>query len=336
MIVPTRRKPDSSLRTFLLSGSAALSPELCRNPDMELMPASIEESYVRLTLHVQQTEVFGVSKTSMHKQGNRRALVCWLRYRLAQISPDRKVLVVTYKAYAAELWTELSMYHDRLIPLQTEDGGAPKASLPYFGGLNGSNRYAEASCVICAGLGRFDSTDYLCRALAYDFDGSAYQELCQRCSDCQLRDARDLTAVTDIANLTLARDLVQLVFRSMLRKHGETEPIDLWLIQPPEPVLLHLQAFFEDCRVVRYTDVPPECEMEVSANRTVNGELTHAAKLLRWLQEWDGSEIASADVQKQLAMTPPQWKEARKNKNVRKYFESYVVSRKNGRYISKK
>ena len=65
-----------------------------------------------------------------------------------------KVLVVTYKGYAKELWDALSEFHDRLIPLQADDNSGPKESLPYFGGMNGSNRYNEADCVICAGLGR--------------------------------------------------------------------------------------------------------------------------------------------------------------------------------------
>ena len=87
-----------------------------------------------------------------------------------------KVLVVTYKGYAKELWDALSEFHDRLIPLQADDNSGPKESLPYFGGMNGSNRYNEADCVICAGLGRFDSEEYFNRALAFDFSGSAWGE----------------------------------------------------------------------------------------------------------------------------------------------------------------
>ena len=49
--------------------------------------------------------------------------------------------------------------------------------------MNGSNRYNEADCVICAGLGRFDSEEYFNRALAFDFDGSAWGEFEQACLD---------------------------------------------------------------------------------------------------------------------------------------------------------
>ena len=85
--------------------------------------------------------------------------------------------MVTYKGYAKELWDALSEFHDRLIPLQADDNSGPKESLPYFGGMNGSNRYNEADCVICAGLGRFDSEEYFNRALAFDFGGSAWGEI---------------------------------------------------------------------------------------------------------------------------------------------------------------
>ena len=84
--------------------------------------------------------------------------------------------MATYQGYAKELCDALSEFHDRLIPLQADDNSGPKESLPYFGGMNGSNRYNEADCVICAGLGRFDSEEYFNRALAFDFSGSAWGE----------------------------------------------------------------------------------------------------------------------------------------------------------------
>lgn len=62
------------------------------------------------------------------------------------------------------------------------------------------------------------------------------------------------------------------------------------------------------------------------AARTFQGKLTHASKLLKWLENWDGSPISIAEVQGQLGMTPGQWKEARKNAAVKeafKYIESY-------------
>lgn len=331
VIVPTRKKPDSTLSTSFLSGSAALSPELSENPDLDCMDTFIHESYAHLTIRIQQTEVFGVTKTAMQQKGNRQAVLCWLRYVLTQIPGDAKILVVTYKTHADQFWKELDEFHDRLIPLQSDEDGSPKASLPYFGGMNGSNRYAEATHVVCAGLGRFEALDYLSRALAYDFDGSAYTELCQRYSDNQLQDIRDLASVSTMESLTLARDLVQLAFRSKLRKHDSTDPVELWLVEPPEAVVHHLQAFFTGCTVCQETFLPLECQIAVSVSRTFKGKPTHAAKLLQWLQNWDGTQISAQKIRDEIDLTPDQWKEAMKNAAVRKYMESNVRSFKRGR-----
>lgn len=184
----------------------------------------------------------------MAHKPTRNVLTVWLKNKLSGMA-GHKVLVVTYKGYAKELWDALSEFHDRLIPLQADDNSGPKESLPYFGGMNGSNRYNEADCVICAGLGRFDSEEYFNRALAFDFDGSAWGEFEQACLDPSFRNTDDLACVQKMRNLTMARDLVQLVFRSTLRNHGGKEPVSLWLIQPPEEVVMHVREKFGDCSV---------------------------------------------------------------------------------------
>lgn len=278
-------------------------------------------SYQRLTIHVQRSDTrFSVSKTAMANKTTRNVLTVWLKNKLSGMA-GHKVLVVTYKGYAKELWDALSEFHDRLIPLQADDNSGPKESLPYFGGMNGSNRYNEADCVICAGLGRFDSEEYFNRALAFDFDGSAWGEFEQACLDPSFRNTDDLACVQKMRNLTMARDLVQLVFRSTLRNHGGKEPVSLWLIQPPEEVVMHVREWFRDCQHDEISELPFECLSELAAGRTFQGKPTHASKLLKWLTDWDGSPILIAEVQGQLGMKPGQWKEARRNAAVKEAFK---------------
>ena len=66
--------------------------------------------------------------------------------------------------------------HPVLIPYIGNDGQS-QPLLPYFGGLNGSNLYREATCVICAGLNRFEPRDYISHAMALDFDGTNREEI---------------------------------------------------------------------------------------------------------------------------------------------------------------
>ena len=301
LTVPHCRPFDirDDLRTFILSGSAFLSPELYENPEVDIPSADVQESYQRLTIHVQRSDTqFSVSKTAMANKTTRNVLTVWLKNKLSGMA-GHKVLVVTYKGYAKELWDALSEFHDRLIPLQADDNSGPKESLPYFGGMNGSNRYNEADCVICAGLGRFDSEEYFNRALAFDFGGSAWGEFEQACLDPSFRNTDDLACVQKMRNLTMARDLVQLVFRSTLRNHGGKEPVSLWLIQPPEEVVMHVRESFRDCQHDEISELPFECLSELAAGRTFQGKPTHASKLLKWLADWDGSPILIAEVQGQ-------------------------------------
>ena len=323
LTVPHCRPFDirDDLRTFILSGSAFLSPELYENPEVDIPSADVQESYQRLTIHVQRSDTrFSVSKTAMANKTTRNVLTVWLKNKLSGMA-GHQVLVVTYKGYAKELWDALSEFHDRLIPLQADDNSGPKESLLYFGGMNGSNRYNEADCVICAGLGRFDSEEYFNRALAFDFDGSAWGEFEQACLDPSFRNTDDLACVQKMRNLTMARDLVQLVFRSTLRNHGGKEPVSLWLIQPPEEVVMHVRESFRDCQHDEISELPFECLSELAAGRTFQGKPTHASKLLKWLADWDGSPILIAEVQGQLGMKPGQWKEARKNAAVKEAFK---------------
>ena len=119
----------------------------------------------------------------------------------------------------------------------------------------------------------------------------------------------------------MARDLVQLVFRSTLRNHGGKEPVSLWLIQPPEEVVMRVRESFGDCQHDEIAELPFECLSELAVGRTFEGKPTHASKLLKWLADWDGSPILIAEVQGQLGMKPGQWKEARKNAAVKEAFK---------------
>lgn len=327
--IPARKKPDMTLNTAFLSGSAMFSPELCCNPDLEILDVPELEQFSHLTIRVLQNDALQVHKTALQGRANRQALLCWLRHQLTGLSSDDSVLLVVYKRYAEAFWHELDAFHDRLIPLQMEDGRSAKASLPYFGGMNGSNRYAQAQYLICAGLGRFEMQDYLSRALAYDFDGSAYSELCQRSINHQLCQMHDLNCVLEMEYQTLARDLVQLFYRTALRNHGVHTPVTVWLINPPEPVLNKITNFFPGCTVQVTTDLPTDCLNAAASSRMYAGKLTHAAKVLQWLNGWDGSKISVDQICAATGLSKSQWKEARKNPAVRVQF-AQLTKQKNG------
>ena len=169
---PRLRRLNSASQpaTFLFSGTAILSPELSRNPNIISLPDPKLESFERLHIHVQRGDSFNSSKTGMKSSPNRAALTAWLKYVLPEISQRHsKILVATYKEQSEAFWLALKEWHHLLIPFIDSDG-QPQEQLPYFGGMNGSNQYLESTCVICLGLNRFEPRDYISRALALDFD----------------------------------------------------------------------------------------------------------------------------------------------------------------------
>ena len=78
--------------------------------------------------------------------------------------------------------------------------------------------------------------------------------------------------VLDMQDHYLAHDLVQMAFRSRLRRHGDTAPVELWLTQPPGPVLELLREYFPDCSVDECPTLPEDCPLTVSTTRQRKGK----------------------------------------------------------------
>ncbi len=109
--------------------------------------------------------------------------------------------------------------------------------------------------------------------------------------------------------------------------------MEFWLINPPVEVVNRLQDFFAGCSVEECLTVPEECLLESESCRTFKGKETHAARLMKWFQHWDGSPRSLKDVRNAIALTESQWKEVRKTKAVTDYFDQYIESKKIGREI---
>lgn len=130
----------------------------------------------------------------------------------------------------------------------------------------------------------------------------------------------------------MARDVVQLVFRSALRSHGGTEPIELWLPQPPNGVIGHLSDYFGDCRIEEFTKLPESCQIAATVNKEYLGRQTHAGKLLGFLNEQaDGAHLTPAQIREATGLTPGQFKEAKKHKAVQEYFQKHFRTAGSGK-----
>lgn len=319
--------------TFLFSGTAALAPELSQNPDISYFEDQKIESFDRLRINIQRGDLFNASRSGLVKKQNLAGLIAWIKFILPQLEAQhKKILAVTYKPYAAELWSALHDFHNVLIPY-TEVDGTQKTLLPYFGGLNGSNLYQESTCVICIGLNRFEPKDYISRTLALDFDG-AYAAEINAAIEVEEGNVNlsSIPCVMEMQDITLAQEIVQLVFRSALRKHGESLPIDLWLLQPPNGVIQHLKNYFVGCQVQEHNELPEQCQIALTASRKYQGGQTNPGKLLEFLSEMEeGMQFTPGQARGATGLTPTQFKEAKKNKVVKRYFDSHIETMGSGK-----
>lgn len=311
-------RADTPLRTFIFSGTAQLIPQLTDNPNVTLLDTNFQESYARLTIHVQRDSVLKTSRTGLQTTGALEALVLWLQVLLPELAQTHgRVLLVSYKRMARRVWELLGEECQQLVftAVIPESG---EVCLPYFGGVAGSNAYRDATAVVCLGLPRLEPGDYLRRALAIDPDGSHAEELSHATEALERQ-----PCALKMQDIHLAHESVQMVFRSRLRCHGDKAPIELWLTQPPDAVLALLHDYFGDCRFEKHNALPAECHSKLHTSKQRNGIQTNAARLYEALLAIpEGSETTPAQLREQTGLTQDQYKEAMRAASVRELFRT--------------
>lgn len=331
---PRLKKFDvhSGLATVIFSGTAYFASELKAHKDRyTILNATLGETYERLHIRIQRGDDFSTSRTGLNSSGSMAAYIELLKDIIAQESQfHQKILLVTYKEYKKMLWECLKGYHNVLLP-HIDKQGKEYQELPYFGGMTGSNEYLAATCVIYAGLHRKEPAFYLSHALALDPGGETAASIEAESSGnaCSPEQTADVMRLQDI---TLAADIVQDVYRSRLRIHGDGQPITLWLIQPPNGTVAHVVSYFQGCQVEEITQMPEACRVVKTTSRRYRGNSTHASKLLSWLQgNWDGAPITPEEIRQATGLTQAQFKEAKKHPEIRAFFENEVFTQGNGK-----
>ena len=315
-------RADTPLRAFIFSGTAQLIPQLTDNPNVTLLDTNFQESYARLTIHVQRDSVLKTSRTGLQTTGALEALVLWLQVLLPELAQTHgRVLLVSYKRMARRVWELLGEECQQLVftAVIPESG---ETCLPYFGGVAGSNAYRDATAVVCLGLPRLEPGDYLRRALAIDPDGSHAEELSHATEALERQ-----PCALKMQDIHLAHELVQMVFRSRLRCHGDKAPIELWLTQPPDAVLALLRDYFGDCHFEKHNALPSECHSKLHTSKQRNGIQTNAARLYEALLAVpEGSETTPAQLREQAGLTQDQYKESMRAAPVRDLFHTVFTT----------
>ena len=323
---------ENGFATFIFDGTAVLAPELKRISNVRFLEDMDNQTYEQLHIHVQEGSGFSGTHRMLKTQSGKEIAVAWATDILEEIKenwPGEKVLLATYKDVAKDLWIQLDDYHDILIPYETDTDKAEEM-LPYFGGVHGSNDFRKATIVICLGLPRYEPQDYLARALALDTTGQTSASIREILDVDHNARLDEIPEIATVQNLGLANDIVQLTFRSALRQHGEMKAIQLYLLQPPFGLLKELKSYFVGCKVEQIKEFPERTRQAIVLSRKYRGAPTHAKKLLEFLKTSVAEELTPEDIRVGTGLSPTQYKEGCKNKEVKKFLKSNYTKTGNG------
>lgn len=90
------------------------------------------------------------------------------------------------------------------------------------------------------------------------------------------------------------------------------DEIHIFLFAPPGEVWNLLQQCFPGCRVDVIEELP-DCICRARAEQQYRGKPTALARVMHFLEEWDGAPVRVAEVRERLEISPSASKELRRN-----------------------
>lgn len=284
-----------------------------------------------VTFHLFEHPDLNVAKTAMKKAWKLPAFAALIGEILAK--HRGRTFLCTYKDFQHELLNNLApeaAEHLALMPERSE----PK--LPYFGGTNGSNDFADCLNVILLGYPRLSPADYLARAYAYWGKAGLGHELADlqdriRCEieasgrppapDC----LRGLPLLDEYIAHHLAARLEQEIYRCALRNQICDQEIRIFLFAPPTRVWKLLRDRFAGCRVERIAELPDCIELAKSGGRLYDGKATAFSKLAEFCAAWEGAEISPGSLRAQLDIPAATWHQLTKQPRTKALFDKHGI-----------
>lgn len=313
-------------QVMIFDATSPLDGDYQLRRDLYWMPPSPPANMATVTLHLFRHERLNVSKNAFRSPKVREAM-CHLIDEIIERYPGRTFLC-SYQQYArfiAENLQENIRTQIKMMPDKSPD------CVPYFGGTNGSNAFNDCTNVILLGYPRLEPKTYLART--YATQGEDFRlELkrvaeAERWGDHPWRDGfRRLPQVSEYECRHLAARLEQEIYRCALRNPDCKSDIHVFLFRPPERVWELLHQRFWGCKVEKY-EALPGCVEAVHAKAGIyGGRPTAYAKLAKFLDAWDGTEIKASELKKLLEITDSAWKELLKGEKAKTLLAKFRVA----------
>ena len=202
-------------------------------------------------------------------------------------------------------------------------------TIPFYFGTNGDNRFREAETVILLGYPRLNPQSYLtatCAAFGSDCIKREFELL----SEDQLLEPQfnlmALPPIQDYVTHHLAARLEQEIYRSAQRNPAFTGNLHIHLFCPTKPVLDILTQRIPGT-VVYDRDAPDYVDEYRLSSRQYGNSSTSRARLLQFLDTWNGSQIRVSDLRTQLDISPAVWKDLIGDSQIKRKLDQMNVIR---------
>lgn len=307
-------------QALIFDATAEVDGDYRHNPHITFLPSPALPGMKQVTFHLYTHPKLKLSRAAVHSKSWLPKGMSALVEHILETQPGQTFLCV-YKQDAPQLARRLSTPAKKRLAWMHPPDRPWDQILPYFGGTNGSNAFRDCTNVILLGYPRLSPDVYLERCwAAWDQAGAGEQiRQAQACMQHQEHPwpngLSQIPMVEEYEACHLASRMEQEIYRCKLRDASSQCEIHVFLFCPPKDVWTLLHPRFPGCRVERIEELPDCIQNIRSQQQRYGGKPTARAKLVQFLEEWDGTPILASDLRAQLDITPSAWKDLMKQMN---------------------
>lgn len=319
-------------QVLIFDATAEVDGDYCHNPHIKLLPSPKLPDMHRVVFHLYTHSKLNLSRSAVNSKLWLPQGMCALVEEILVAYPG-KTFLCAYKQGAPRLADMLSSQAKEQLAWMQHPDHPDQRILPYFGGTNGSNAFRDCTNVILLGYPRLSPDVYLERCwAAWEQAGireqiRLTQEYMRHSEHPWPRGDNPISLVDDYEARHLASRMEQEIYRCKLRDATARCEIHIFLFCPPKKVWKLLLSRFPGCQV-EHIPCLPDCVQKVQfQQQRYRGEPTARAKLMQFLESWDGAPIRVADLRAQLDITPSAWKDLMKQMSASSELEKLGILR---------
>lgn len=304
-------------QALIFDATAEVDGDYLHNSHVHLLTAPPLPNMDQVIFHIYAHPKLNLSRSAVQSKSWLPKGMSALVEHILKTQPGQTFLCV-YKQEASMLAQRLSPSARETLAWMPHPDRPGELILPYFGGTNGSNAFRDCTNVILLGYPRLSPDVYLERCWAAWGQAGVGEQIRQTqvCMQYQKypwhNGLGQIPLVREYEARHLASRMEQEIYRCKLRDASVRCEIHVFLFYPPINVWTLLHSRFPGCQVEQIDELPLCIRNVRSQQQQYGGKPTARAKLVQFLDTWDGSPIRVSDLRDLLDITPSAWKDLMK------------------------